>query len=67
MRVDSVDSFDPLQDPVVLSSKLASINVDFYPRFKLGGKEFGPFKSQMVELPTYAAVQILTRGLGEVA
>ena len=67
MRVESAESFRPLEDPVVLSSEVARVNVDFYPRFKLGGREFGPFKSETAELPTYAAVQILTRGLGEVA
>jgi DNA primase small subunit len=67
MRVESPESFDPQVDPVVLSSKPAKINVDFYPRFKLGGKEFGPFRSEAAELPTYAAVQILNRDLGEVA
>lgn len=67
MRIDSADSFDPQSDPVVLSSKPAKVSVGFYPRFKLRGKEFGPFKSETTELPTFAAVQILTRDLGEVA
>lgn len=66
MRVESADSFDPQVDPVVLSSRPVKVNVDFYPRFSLGGKDFGPFRSETPELPTYAAVQILTRDLGEV-
>jgi len=66
-RVDSPSSFDPLSDPVVLGSKPVMVKVAFYPHFKLKDKEFGPFKDQDTELPTYAAVQILTRGLGEVA
>ena len=67
MRVESVDRFDSQRDPVVLSAKPVAIKADFYPRFMVNGVEFGPFKSQMVELPTYAAVSVLTRGLGEVA
>ncbi len=67
MRIESMDRFDSQRDPVVLSAKPVAIKVDFYPRFMVNGVEFGPFKSQMVELPTYAAVSILTRGLGEVA
>jgi len=66
MHIKSIDSFDPQIDPIVLSGKPVTLKVNFHPRFRLKGEEFGPFKSQMVELPTYAAVSILTRGLGEV-
>jgi DNA primase small subunit len=66
MRVESMGRFDPQRDPVVLSEKPVAVKVDFYPRFRVNGIEFGPFKSQMAELPAYAAVSILTRGLGEV-
>jgi DNA primase small subunit len=67
MRVEAMDHFDPERDPVVLSAKRVALNVLFYPRFRVNGTGFGPFRSQMAELPTYAAVSILTRGLGEVA
>lgn len=67
MRVDSLDSFDPQSDPVMLSSNPVQVKVEFYPRFNEKGKEFGPYKSETVALPTFAAVRILTKGLGEVA
>ncbi len=67
LRIASLDDFDPERDPVVLSSSKAMVKVGFYPSFKMKGTEFGPYKSQTVELPTFAAVSILTRGLGEVA
>ena len=67
MRIEAIDSFDPQSDPVVLSSKPVKVNVDFYPRFRMKGTEFGPYRSETAELPTYAAVPVLTRGLGEVA
>jgi DNA primase small subunit len=67
MRVKSIGRFDPQRDPVALGSKSVALNVSFYPRFRMNGAEFGPFRSQMAELPTFAAVSILTRGLGEVA
>jgi DNA primase small subunit len=66
-RIETIGAFDPQKDPVVLSSKHVKVNVTFYPRFKIRGEEFGPFKSETADLPTYAAVSILTRGLGEVA
>lgn len=67
MQIQSIESFEPQNDPVVLSSKPVKVRVDFYPRFKAKGVEFGPYKAETAELPTYAAVSILTRGLGEVA
>ena len=67
MRVESVSKFDPQDAPVVLSSKPVEIRVEFYPRFRFKHNDFGPFlKPVTVELPTYAAVSILTRNLGEV-
>jgi DNA primase small subunit len=67
MRIESMSGFDPQTDPVVIGSKPVKLKVDFYPRFKVKGTEFGPFKSEDAELPAYAAIPILTRGLGEVA
>ncbi|MDG6917094.1 MAG: hypothetical protein JRM85_05815 [Nitrososphaerota archaeon] len=65
-RVTSTDRFDPQEDPYVLAAKAVEIAVSFYPRFTARHRDFGPYKSVTVELPTFAAVQILTRGLGEV-
>jgi DNA primase small subunit len=67
LRVDSLEKFDPQQDPVVLSSKQVKVKVDFHPRFRLRHTDYGPYKSETVDLPTFAAVSILTRSLGEVA
>ncbi|MDA4128448.1 MAG: hypothetical protein OK422_03165 [Thaumarchaeota archaeon] len=67
MRVDPQDSFDPRSDPVVLPDDRASIRVKFSPEFKLKGMKFGPFESENVIIPTFAAVYMLARGLGEVA
>ena len=66
-RVGSLEKFDPQEDPVVLSSKPVKVKVAFYPHFRMKHKDFGPFnKPEEVELPTYAAVTILNRDLGEV-
>ncbi len=67
-KVDSIEKFDPQEEPVVLSSRPVTVKVEFCPRFRLRHKDFGPYgRQETVELPTYAAVSILTRGLGEVA
>jgi DNA primase small subunit len=68
MKVGSLKQFDPQEAPVVLSAKPVQVKVEFYPRFRIKHNDFGPFyKPETVELPTYAAVSILTKGLGEVA
>jgi DNA primase small subunit len=67
MRVASLDSFDAARDPVVLGSEPVKVGVSYFPRFSLGGNQYGPFKEETVTMPTYAAVTILTRGFGEVA
>jgi DNA primase small subunit len=66
MRVSSIDSFDPQADAVVLSPEPVKLTVSFWPRFSIGGNSFGPFASTVATVPAYAAVSILTRGLGEV-
>jgi DNA primase small subunit len=66
-RIKSMEEFDPQDEPVVLSSKPVKVKVEFYPKFRIKHENFGPFqKPATTELPTYAAVPILTRGLGEV-
>ncbi len=68
MRIENMEKFDPQEDPVVLSAKPVKLKIGFYPRFRIRHRDFGPFtKPETAELPTYAAVSILTRGLGEVA
>ena len=66
-RIGAVSGFDSQEDPVVLSAKPVKVRVEWYPRVRMHHKDFGPFpKPETVELPTFAAVSILTRGLGEI-
>lgn len=65
-RVNPEDDSDPTIDAVVLNDAEVRLSVDFYPAFSIKGREFGPYKSEVVMLPTYATIGILTRGLGEV-
>ncbi len=65
--VESPSSFNPDTDPVVLSSSTVELQVDYCPEFRIGGRPFGPYAASRESLPTYAAIQILARGMGEVA
>lgn len=66
-HVSELESFDPATEAIALPGRSVKVNVSFYPRFDIGRRSFGPFKSETAELPTFAAIQILTRGLGEVS
>jgi len=66
-RVESAASFDPQEDPIVLSDKPVKVRIEFFPKLRMMHRDFGPFpKPETAELPAYAAVSVLTRGLGEV-
>lgn len=60
------DDFDPNYDPVVIDEEAVKIRVKYYPSFNIKGEHFGPFREEEIKIPAYAAVQILTSGLGEV-
>lgn len=64
MRVQSIDTFDPERDPVVLSNQSTRVHVDYAAEFCLRGMKFGPYEDTEVQIPIYAAVFLLARGLG---
>jgi DNA primase small subunit len=67
IKVKSLERFKPLSDPVVLGSTRVKVSVNYSPQFTLNGEMLGPFKSESVSIPTYAAVYLLARGLAEVS
>lgn len=66
-RVHDLAGFRPEYDPVVLGDEEVTLSVQGSPVFSLKGRTFGPYSSEEVELPTYAAVYLMTKGLGRVA
>jgi DNA primase small subunit len=67
MRVHDLQSFRPEYDPVVLGDEEVTLSVLGAPAFNLKGRTFGPYSAEEPELPTYAAVYLLTKGLARVA
>jgi len=59
-------SFNPLIDAVVLSEEPLKIFVDHSPIFTLNGNLFGPYKSEIVNLPIMTAVYLIGKGVAEV-
>jgi DNA primase small subunit len=66
MRVLDLDGFRPEYDPVVLGDEEVTLSVQGSPVFSLKGNTFGPYSSEEPELPTYAAVYLMTKGLARV-
>jgi len=58
-------SFNPLTEAIAIRDGEVVVKVKAFPRFKLCGKTFGPFKEEEVELPIYAAIYIICKGMGE--
>lgn len=66
-RVRDLAGFRPDYDPVVLGDEEVAVSVQGSPAFSLKGKVFGPFSAEEQDLPTFAAVYLMTKGLGRVA
>ncbi len=62
-KCEHLEDFDPLQDAVAFGREPMKICVDYSPKFTLMGEEFGPFKSEDVEVPTVAAIYLLGLGM----
>jgi DNA primase small subunit len=63
-KCDNLDSFDPFTDACVLGSAKVNIKVMSQIKFKMKDKSF-KISKESAELPTYAAVYLLCKGLAE--
>jgi DNA primase small subunit len=61
-----IENFDPFTDGCVLSEENVKVYACFSRRFRLRDSMFGPYKNQEIDLPTYAAVYLICKGLAEV-
>jgi len=66
MRVHDLEGFRPDYDPVALGDEEVALSVQGSPAFSLKGRTFGPYSSEEAEIPTYAAVYLMTKGLARV-
>jgi len=58
--------FDPFKEAVAFKEGTVKVRVSDVPEFRLGGSMFGPYRRQVVELPTAAAVLLICKGRAEV-
>jgi DNA primase small subunit len=59
--------FDPFEKAVAFKGGAVKVFVSDVPEFRLGGSVLGPYKRQVVEVPTAAAVLLICKGRAEVA
>ena len=60
-------SFVPLAESIAVpgENEKYQVMVDLCPKIHLGGNYYGPYKSEMKELPYYVAVYIVSKGAGK--
>jgi DNA primase small subunit len=62
-----LQTFDPFVGAVAIKKGEVKVLVSDVPEFKLGGKTLGPYKNQVVELSSAAAVMLICKGRAKVA
>lgn len=68
VRLDEFETFDPLEDAVVIPEEpQVSVKVAHCPQFLLKGEVFGPYENEVVKLPAYAGVYLMCKGLATLA
>lgn len=63
--ISDIEIFDPFRSAVAFKKGAVTVFVFDAPKFRLGDETFGPYKDQMVELPTAAAVLLVCKGRAE--
>src|SRR2546427_653553 len=66
MRVpeEGIDEFDPFTQAVAFQGQM-KVRVKESPKFRIGERSFGPYRDEMVELPSAAAMLLLCKHRAE--
>ena len=64
-RYESLADADPLVDAVAFGSEPVRLAVSYSPIFWLLGNSYGPYEREVIELPMYAAVYLVAKGLAQ--
>jgi DNA primase small subunit len=59
--VTSIDTFDPFKEATAFNGGTVKVLVSDAPSFRIGDEMFGPYKNQIVELSTNAAVLLICK------
>ncbi len=65
VRIDAIDEFNPFNDACLLDDEMVRVHVYKAPKFRLRENSFGPYKDVVVDMPLYAAVYLICKGLAD--
>ncbi len=61
----ALSDFDPMREAIALKeeeSQLVPVSVDICPKIELDGVPYGPFRSEIKQLPMYVGVYLVSKG-----
>lgn len=65
--VSVLQKFDPMEDAIVFNRGELTVEADLPYKFRMGGREYGPYDKQKVELPLNAAVYLILKRAAKIA
>jgi len=66
ISVKQLESFDPLSEAVAFKTGMLTVNVVEAHQFRIGNEVYGPYKEQILELPTAAAILLLCKKVAHI-
>lgn len=66
MLCPDITKFNPYKDAVLIHDKKVVVHASCPVQFKLMGKKFGPYNGEDVNMPAYAAVYLICKGLAHI-
>ena len=64
---ENFTKFNPYTDACHISDEKVKIKANCPKEFKLKNKKFGPYQNETIEVPSYAAVYMICKGLANIA
>ncbi len=65
VKVDDIDTFDPFNDASLLDDEIVRVHIYNAPKFVINNNSFGPYNEVDIDIPTYAAVYLICKGLAD--
>lgn len=66
MACNDIGVFDPYREAALMPGDAALVRASCPVSFRLKGEQFGPYRNEYVEVPAYAAVYMVCKGLAHV-
>jgi len=67
LPLQALKDFNPFEHALAFGNQQIKVFINKAPRFKMAGNCFGPFEKESAELPEYAAIYLLAKGVAKLA